>query len=336
MSIIIIAEAGVNHNGSMELACKMIDAAAKGGADFVKFQTVASVDNLTATDAPLAAYQKQNMASEAPATQKQMLRKLMLPLEQYAALARECGRRGIGFLSTPFDIESVAYLAGLGVPMMKVPSGEVTDLPYLRAVGATGLPVVMSTGMCTLADIENALEALYMAGTPEGAVTLLHCNTQYPTPYADVNLRAMHTLAQAFGTSVGYSDHTPGTEVAIAAAALGATIIEKHFTLSREMPGPDHAASLEPDELRDMVSAVRHIELALGSAAKHITPSERANAAVARRSIVARRRIEAGATITADDLAAKRPGTGISPMRWDEVVGRTAKRAFNPDELIEL
>ena len=331
---IIIAEAGVNHNGSPELARKMIAEARKAGADYVKFQAVARVENLISTSAPMARYQKQNTGSEG--SQLEMVRALMLPLEEYAMLAECCRQEGIGFVATPFDIPSIGYLASLGMHFMKVPSGEITNLPYLRAVAAAGLPVVMSTGMATMEEVREAVDVLLQWGLSLSEITLLHCTTEYPTPYGEVNLRAMHTMAHEIGTAVGYSDHTRGIEVPIAAVALGASVIEKHFTLDRSLPGPDHKASLTPVELASMVTAIRHTEQTLGSGEKEVTHSERANIAVARRSIVAARTILPGTIITPDDIAAKRPGTGLSPMRWDEVVGSVAKRRFEPDELIEL
>lgn len=331
---IIIAEAGVNHNGSVELARRMIVEARKAGADYVKFQAVARVENLIATSAPMARYQKQNTGSDG--SQLEMVRTLMLPLEEYAILAECCRQEGIGFVATPFDIPSIGYLASLGMDFMKVPSGEITDLPYLRAVAAAGLPVVMSTGMAKMEEVRAAVDVLLHGGLSISEITLLHCTTEYPTPYGEVNLRAMHTMAHKIGTAVGYSDHTCGIEVPIAAVALGACVIEKHFTLDRSLPGPDHKASLTPDELTSMVNSIRHIEQTLGSGEKEVTQSERANIAVARRSIVAARTILPGTIITTDDIAAKRPGTGLSPMRWDEVVGSVAKRRFEPDELIEL
>ncbi len=331
---VIIAEAGVNHNGSMELAAKMIIAAKNAGADYVKFQAVARTENLIARSAVMADYQVRNTGVEE--SQLEMVRRLMFPLQEYAELAKICRAEGIGFVATPFDLESVDYLASLGMDFMKVPSGEITDKPYLQAVAATGLPVVMSTGMSTMADIDAALTVLYAGGLTADKITLLHCNTEYPTPFADVNLRVMATLKREFGTAVGYSDHTRGIEVPIAAAALGASVIEKHFTLSRSLEGPDHAASLTPDELTAMVAAVRNVELALGSDIKCVTDSESKNISVARRSIVAAREIPAGHTITAADLTTKRPGTGISPMRIDEVIGTVASRHYNPDDLIEL
>lgn len=331
--VIIIAEAGVNHNGSAENAFRMIDAAADAGADYVKFQTF-KAEKLANTSAAQADYQKRNTGCSE--SQLDMLRRLELGDDTFRELQAYCVSKGIGFLSTPFDIDSVRFLASLGMDYMKIPSGEITNLPYLRAVAATGLPVIMSTGMCTNDDIRAALDALLNGGLTIGQISLLHCNTQYPTPMSDVNLRAMESLRSAFGTDVGYSDHTLGIEVPIAAVALGATVIEKHFTLDRTMPGPDHKASLEPAELKAMVHAIRNIEHALGSPDKHVTPSEDANIAVARKSIVAARHINKGEVLSDENLCAKRPGTGISPMRWDEVCGQHAIRDFEKDEIIEI
>ncbi len=331
---IIIAEAGVNNNGDFTRAKEMVVAAKNAGADYVKFQAVSDTSNLISRGASMADYQKRNTGSEQ--SQLEMVRRLMLPLEQYRDLSELCRSEGIGFVATPFDIASVEYLASLGMDFMKVPSGEITDKPYLEAIAAAGMKVVMSTGMSTLGDIEQALTVLYKGGITEDMITLLHCNTEYPTPFSDVNLRAMATLRQAFGTSVGYSDHTLGTDVPVAAVALGASVIEKHFTMSRDLEGPDHAASLVPEELDRMVRSIRNVELALGSPVKRVSGSEQRNLAVARRSIVAARKIEAGQIMTRDDLTAKRPGNGISPMLIDDVVGRRAIRDFNIDDLIEL
>ncbi len=331
--VIIIAEAGVNHNGSAENAFRMIDAAADAGADYVKFQTF-KAEKLANASAAQADYQKRNTGCSE--SQLDMLRRLELGDDTFRELHAYSLSKGIGFLSTPFDIDSVRFLASLGMDYMKIPSGEITNLPYLRAVAATGLPVIMSTGMCTNDDIRAALDALLNGGLTIGQISLLHCNTQYPTPMSDVNLRAMESLRTAFGTEVGYSDHTLGIEVPIAAVALGATVIEKHFTLDRNMPGPDHKASLEPAELKAMVHAIRNIGHALGSPDKHVTLSEAANIAVARKSIVAARRINKGEVLSDENLCTKRPGTGISPMRWDEVCGRTAIRDFEKDEIIEI
>lgn len=330
---LIIAEAGVNHNGDLARAMEMIAAAKEAGADYVKFQAVKHVGNLIAADAPVADYQRRNTGAT---SQLEMVGRLMLPMEQYATLARACRESGIGFAATPFDLPSISFLASLGIDFMKVPSGEITNKPYLREVARMGLPVIMSTGMSTLGETEAALEILISGGITTDRITLLHCNTEYPTPYADVNLRAMLTLLRAFGTSVGYSDHTLGIEVPVAAVALGAEVIEKHFTMSRELQGPDHAASLTPGELKAMVAAIRHTEQAMGDGRKSPSRSERRNINVARRSIVAARPISKGEKFTDENLAAKRPGGGISPMQWDEVVGRIAPRDFKPDEPITI
>ncbi len=329
---IIIAEAGVNHNGSPETAFRLAEEAARAGADYVKFQTFRA-DRLVTAASRTAEYQQRNCQAE---SQLEMLRRLELSDEDFIRLARHCREIGIKFLSTPFDCESVGFLADLGIDMMKVPSGEITNLPYLRAIGATKLPVAMSTGISTLADIESAINALTDAGTPRDMITLLHCNTEYPTPFADVNLRAMLTLREAFGLPAGYSDHTAGIEVPVAATALGATMIEKHFTLDKSAAGPDHAASLDPAELAAMVKAVRNVDSALGSRIKTPSPSEMKNIAVARKSIVAAKKIKKGETLTDSNLTAKRPGDGLSPMLWDMVVGTAAVRDFMPDDQIIL
>lgn len=330
---IIIAEAGVNHNGSLDLALRMVREAARAGVDYVKFQTF-SAEKLVAASAPMAAYQKANTGSDG--SQLDMLRALELRAADFARLADECRSCGVGFMSSPFDLDSIGLLAGLGQDHWKIPSGEITNLPYLRAIGSLGGSVIMSTGMSVPADIEAALRVLEEAGTPRSQVTLLHCNTQYPTPMADVNLRAMDSL-RAFGCrAVGFSDHTPGIEVPVAAVALGAAVIEKHFTLDKTMPGPDHRASLDVAELAAMVSAIRNVELALGSPEKRVTPSEAPNAAVARKSIVAARPIRRGELIDESCLDVKRPGTGLSPMLWDRVIGTRAIRDFDREEMIEI
>lgn len=330
MGVYIIAEAGVNHNGSFDLACRLVDAAKAAGADCIKFQTFRS-QNLVSRNAGKADYQKDTTGD---GSQSDMLSKLELSYDAFSRLKQYCEEVGITFLSTPFDLESVAFLDELGVPFWKIPSGEVTNLPYLEALAKTGRPVVMSTGMCEMGEIEAAIRVLREHGTAD--IRLLHCNTEYPTPFADVNLRAMETMRRAFGVEVGYSDHTKGIEVPIAAVALGATIIEKHFTLDRNMEGPDHKASLEPDELAAMVSAIRNIEQALGSGVKTVSPSERKNIAVARKSIVAKRAIKAGERLTEENLTVKRPGSGVSPMRWRGVLGTAAIRDFEEDEMIEV
>ena len=330
MSIYIIAEAGVNHNGSAETARRLADAAKAAGADCVKFQTF-KAEKLVAHGAQKAEYQKNTTGG---GSQEEMLKKLELSYDDFAALKEYCDRIGICFLSTPFDPESIDFLNTLEMPFWKIPSGEVTNYPYLRAIAKTGKPVVMSTGMCSLEEIRAAIRALKENGA--GEIRLLHCNTEYPTPFEDVNLKAMQTLREEFGLETGYSDHTQGIEVPVAAAALGAVIIEKHFTLDRNMEGPDHKASLEPEELAGMVRTIRNIEKAVGTGIKTPSPSERKNMAVARKSIVAKERIRAGETLTEENLAAKRPGTGISPMRWNEVIGMKAVRDFEEDEQIEL
>lgn len=333
MKTLIIAEAGVNHNGDLALARQLIDVAADAGADLVKFQTF-SADRLVATKARKAEYQK--LATDAGESQHAMIRRLELTRAMHEALIAYCKSRVIRFFSTGFDLESINLLAELGLDRFKVPSGEITNLPYLRHVGRYAKPVILSTGMATLGEIEAALEVLEQAGTPRDRITVLHCNTEYPTPMADVNLRAMLAIRDAFGVAVGYSDHTAGVEVAIAAVALGAKVIEKHFTLDRNLPGPDHKASLEPNELKAMVAAIRNIEQALGDGIKRPSASEAKNKPVARKSLVAACAIRAGELFSASNLAVKRPGTGLSPMRWDEILGRKAPRDFAADDLIEI
>ena len=330
MSVYIIAEAGVNHNGSFDLACKLVDAAKKAGADCIKFQTFKS-NNLVSHNAQKAEYQK-NTTGEG--SQVEMLKKLELSYVEFLALKKHCDEVGICFLSTPFDFESIDFLNSVDMPFWKIPSGEVTNYPYLVALARTEKPVVMSTGMCEMTEIEAAIKVLRDNGAED--IKLLHCNTEYPTPFEDVNLRAMNTMKDEFNLEVGYSDHTKGIEVPIAAVALGATIIEKHFTLNRNMEGPDHKASLEPHELAAMVESIRHIEKAIGTGDKTPSPSEIKNKAVARKSIVAKKRIEAGEIFTEEIITVKRPGFGISPMRWNEVLGKKAIRAFDEDELIEI
>lgn len=331
---IIIAEAGVNHNGQYELATKLVDAAKDAGADYVKFQTSKRPENVTSRFAQRATYQKKNLGEDG--SQLSMLKKIRLEFPDYIELKAYCDQKGIKFMSTPFDLPAVDFLYGLGMDYMKIPSGEITNLPYLRKIAKLGVPVIMSTGMCELQDVSNAVKVLYDNGLQPKDITLLHCNTEYPTPYEDVNLQAMLTLKKEFGVRVGYSDHTKGIEVPIAAVAMGAEVIEKHFTLDRTLPGPDHVASLEPDELKAMVDAIRNIEKAIGSGNKTISESERKNIAIARKSIIAARAIKAGEMLTEENLTVKRPGNGISPMRWDEVIGTAAVRDFEEDELIEL
>lgn len=330
MSVYIIAEAGVNHNGSFDLACKLVDAAKTAGVDCIKFQTFKS-KNLVSRNAQKADYQK---TTTGDGSQVDMLKKLELTHNEFLKLKEYCDQVGICFLSTPFDFDSIDFLDSIDMPFWKIPSGEITNYPYLVALAKTGKPVVMSTGMCDMMEIEAAIKVLRENGTKE--IRLLHCNTEYPTPFEDVNLRAMQTMRDTFGLEVGYSDHTKGIEVPVAAVALGATVIEKHFTLDRNLEGPDHKASLESDELSAMVSSIRHIEKALGSGNKTPSPSEKKNIAIARKSIVAKRAIKAGEIFTEENITVKRPGSGISPMRWMEVLGAKASRNFDEDELIEL
>jgi len=333
MKTLIIAEAGVNHNGDLSLARQMIDVAARAGADMVKFQTF-SADRLVTRYAEKANYQQQN--TDASESQYEMLHRLELDRESHEALIQHCKKCGISFFSTAFDMLSVDFLHELGLEQFKIPSGEITNLPYLRHIGRLDKPIILSTGMSDMDEIEAALETLERAGTARGKITVLHCNTAYPTPMVDVNLNAMLTIRDQLGVAVGYSDHTPGIEVSIAAVALGATVIEKHFTLDRGLPGPDQKASLEPDELDALVSAVRNIEKAMGDGVKRPSPSELQNRAAARRSLVAARPIREGELFSEENLGVKRPGSGLSPMRWDDVVGRRAPRNFAPDEQIEL
>ena len=330
MSVYIIAEAGVNHNGSFELACRLVDEAKKAGADCIKFQTF-KAENLVSRNAQKADYQKETTGD---GSQIEMLRKLELSNDEFLELKVYCDKKEICFLSTPFDIDSIEFLNSIDMPFWKIPSGEVTNLPYLLALATTGKPVVMSTGMCDLEEVEAAIKVLRENGTKE--IKLLHCNTEYPTPFEDVNLRAMLTMKDAFDLEVGYSDHTKGIEVPIAAVALGATVIEKHFTLDCNMDGPDHKSSLEPDELAAMITSIRNIEKALGSANKTPSESEKKNKAVARKSIVSKTNIKKGEEFTEDNITVKRPGTGISPMKWFEVLGEKATRDYHEDELIEL
>lgn len=333
MKTLIIAEAGVNHNGDLELARALVDAAADAGADMVKFQTFIA-DRIVTRNAAKADYQTR--AAESGESQYAMLKRLELDRVAHEQLIDYCRHRDIIFLSTAFDLQSVDMLVELGLDRFKVPSGEITNLPYLRHIGRHGKPVLMSTGMASLGEVEQAIEALEAAGTPRSLVTVLHCNTEYPTPMADVNLKAMLSMRDAFGVQVGYSDHTGGIEVAIAAVALGAHVVEKHVTLDRNLPGPDHKASLEPREFATMVAAIRNIEAALGDGIKRPSASEARNKGVARKSLVAACTIRSGDIFSMTNITAKRPGTGLSPMRWDEVVGRAARRDFAADEPIEL
>ena len=330
---IIIAEAGVNHNGDLSLAKGLINVAAEAGADFVKFQTFNS-DRLVTKSAEKADYQKQ--ATDKTESQYAMLSRLELSELMHHELIAHCAVCNIGFLSSGFDIESVDFLASLGQNLFKIPSGEITNLPYLRHIGQLGKAVVMSTGMASLGEIEAAIDVLEEAGTPREKLTVLHCTTEYPTPMNEVNLRAMTSIKTVFNVSVGYSDHTLGIEIACAAVAIGATVIEKHFTLDRKLPGPDHKASLEPARLKAMVANIRNIEVALGDGIKRVTTSEVKNKEIVRKSLVATNVIVAGDLFTAKNIGIKRPGIGISPMRRDEVIGKRASRNFIVDELIEL
>ena len=330
---LIIAEAGVNHNGDLELAKKLVEVAAQAGADLVKFQTF-KADRLVTAAAQKAPYQE--ASTGAGESQYEMLRRLELSDEAHHVLLEHCRALGIGFLSTGFDIESVDFLVSLGVRLFKVPSGEITNLPYLRHVGAKRGEVILSTGMATLGEVEAALDALVQAGTPKSNIIVLHCTTEYPTPMEAVNLKAMLSMQAAFQLRVGYSDHTEGIAIAPAAVALGACVVEKHFTMDRNLPGPDHRASLEPRELAALVRSIRAVEVALGDGVKRLTAAEAHNKPVARKSIVAARAIAQGELFSAQNLAVKRPGTGISPMRWDEVLGQRAPRDFKPDEPVKL
>lgn len=327
----IIAEAGDNHNGSFDLALKLVDKAVEAGADCVKFQTFVT-ENVISKFAEKAEYQKENTGAEE--SQFDMVKKLELSFEQFRKIQKYCQQKGIMFLSTPFDLDSIDFLQEIGIPFWKIPSGEITNLPYLEKIAHTGKDIIMSTGMCTMQEIEEGLRILRKNGA--GKITLLHCNTEYPTPYNDVNLRAMQTLRDRFQVPVGYSDHTKGIEVPIAAVACGASVIEKHFTLDHNMEGPDHKASLEPEELNKMVKAIRNIELAMGSKDKFPTESEKKNIEIARKSIVAKRDIKKGEVLSEDNLYIKRPGNGISPMRWYDVLGTIAIKDFQEDELIVL
>ncbi len=337
----IIAEAGVNHNGDIRLAREMVKAAKAAGADYVKFQT-AKPELVISSFAPKAEYQK-STTGEAE-SQLEMCKAIHLPLSDYAELKKLCEDEGIGFMSTPFDLVSIDLLTDLGQDYMKVPSGEITNLPYLRKIAMSGQKVILSTGMATMDEIGDAL--LILTGEhplypSESRLTLddiivLHCTTEYPCPYNDVNLEAMTAIKERFGVKVGYSDHTRGLEVSLAAAAMGAVVIEKHFTLSRRLPGPDHKASLEPDELKELVDSVRHIEAAMGNGVKAPAPSEVPNMTVARKSIVAACPIKKGDRFTEENITVKRPGNGISPLKWDSVIGKSAPRDFEYDELITL
>lgn len=331
--VLIIAEAGVNHNGSLELAKQLVDKAVEAGVDYVKFQ--AGIPELVASKfARKAEYQKATTGAQE--SQLDMIRKITLTPRQQRQLAAYCRETGARYLCTPFDLPSIELLQELGMQLWKIPSGEITNYPYLKVIAQTGLPVIMSTGMADMKDIGEALEVLTKYGTPRNKITLLHCTTEYPAPKDEVNLLAMKTLKECFGVETGYSDHTQGIEIPIAAVAMGARVIEKHFTLDRNMEGPDHKASLEPHELKSMVECIRNVEKALGDGIKKVTASEFKNKVIARKSIVAFRNIAAGEVFSEENLITKRPANGLSPMRWEEVIGQIAKRDFQEDEPIEL
>lgn len=327
--VIIIAEAGVNHNGSMELAKEMVRKAKEADVDYIKFQTFVP-KKLVSQYADKADYQKETTGGDQ--SQLQMLEKLALTYDDFAELRVYCSEVGIGFISTPFDLDSIDFLETLDMDFWKVPSGEVTNLPYLEKIGKTGRDVVISTGMCEMSEIKDAVKVLEESGARK--ITVLHCNTEYPTPYGDVNLKAMLHIGRETEKPIGYSDHTLGIEIPVAAVALGATVIEKHFTLDKTMEGPDHRASLEPEELKTMVSAIRHIEAGLGDGIKRRTASESKNVSVARKSIVAKKHICKGEIFSEDNITVKRPGTGISPMKWYEVIGKIADRNYDEDQII--
>lgn len=331
MSVYIIAEAGVNHNGRLELAKQLVDRAKEAGADCIKFQTFIA-KNIASKNAVKAEYQKQRTGSEE--SQLEMLQKLELSFDEFIALNEYCKGKEIEFLSTAFDFESIDFLSSLNMSVWKIPSGDITNLPYLLKIAKMNKPVILSTGMSTMSEVSDAIKILRENGS--GEITVLHCTTEYPTPYEDVNLTAMRTIANEFGVPVGYSDHTRGIEIPIAAVSMGATVIEKHFTLNRNMEGPDHKASLDPDELKDMVNAIRNVEKAMGTGEKTPAASEIKNMAIARKSIVASRTIKKGEIFSEENITVKRPGNGISPMKWFEVIGKGAFRDFEEDELIEI
>lgn len=330
--VFVIAEAGVNHNGDLDLALQLVDVAAAAGCDAVKFQTFHAA-SLASRSAPMAAYQEHN--TQRSESQADMLARLELSHEDHLAIKARAAQKGIMFFSTAFDEASLTFLAGLDIPVWKIPSGEITNKPYLRCIAGLGKPVILSTGMATLAEIGEAVDVLLDSGLERAMLSVLHCTTDYPTQFEHVNLRAMANLGAALGVVVGYSDHTLGCEMPVAAVALGARVIEKHFTLDRLMSGPDHKASLEPDELAQMVAQIRHVEAALGDGIKRPTGPELANRGVARKSIVAARSIRKGEMLSQEMLTAKRPGTGISPMQWDLLIGRMARRDYEADEAIE-
>ncbi len=331
--VFIIAEAGVNHNGSLKTAKRLVDAAVYAGADAVKFQSF-KAESLASKYSPKAVYQEK--ATDKNENQLEMLKKLELDAKAHKELLSYCRKKRIIFLSSAFDLESIDLLVGLGLRTFKIPSGEITNLPYLRKIGSLGKKIIMSTGMSSLSEVKVALSVLIKSGTKKKNIVVLHCNTEYPTPFKDANLLAMVTMKNTLGVAVGYSDHTLGTEIVFAAIALGASVIEKHLTLDKNMTGPDHRASLEPEELKYMIKAVRNIEEAMGSGVKRPSPSERANINVVRKSIVARANIKKEEYFTEKNIAVKRPGTGISPMRWDFLLDKIAKKNFYQDEIIRI
>lgn len=332
--VLIIAEAGVNHNGSIDLAKQLVDKAVEAGVDIIKFQTFKS-EKLVSKAAKQAEYQQRNIGKKDEG-QLAMLKKLELSQQDHEELIAYCNEKGIRFFSTAFDMDSIDYLHSLNLGLWKIPSGEITNFPYLRKIATFGEPIILSTGMSELNEIEEAIQVLIKYGVTKEDITVLHCTTEYPTPFTDVNLKAMLQIGDKFGVKIGYSDHTKGIEVPIAAVALGATVIEKHFTLDKTMEGPDHKASLEPDELKAMVTSIRNIENALGSGHKHVSDSERKNIEIVRKSIVAACPIKQGEMLTEENLTVKRPGNGISPMRWNEVIGTIALKDFEEEEVIVL
>lgn len=331
--VLVIAEAGVNHNGDFKLACEMVRVAAAAGADFVKFQTF-NTASLVSAKAKKAAYQKEALPEDE--SQFNMLKKLELSYEQFTQLKSECAKNNIGFLSTAFDLDSIDFLNKLEIPFFKIPSGEITNYPYLNKIAQLKKPVIISTGMATVDEIQSAMDVFLQAGLSRDKITVLHCSTEYPTPFTHVNLNAMKTLEKKLNTKIGYSDHTLGIEVSVAAVALGAQVIEKHFTLDQNMSGPDHRASLNPTQLKDMIQAIRNVEASLGSDEKKPSSVEMENRVAARKSIVASKVIQAGDAFSEENLTTKRPGNGLSPMKWKEILGKKAKKQFNPDDLIEL
>jgi N,N'-diacetyllegionaminate synthase len=332
MSVLIIAEAGVNHNGEIEIAKSLIDAAVESKVDIVKFQTF-SADRQVTKNAGKAKYQIET--TDKNETQHSMLKKLELSIEMHIELINHCKKRNIEFISTAFDIQSVNLLQSLGQRLFKIPSGEITNFPYLEHIGKIGKPIILSTGMSTLNEIRIALELLQKAGTSKNLITVLHCTTSYPVPMSDVNLLAMRTIKDEFEVKVGYSDHTLGIEIPIAAVALGASVIEKHFTLDRNLPGPDHKASLEPNELQEMIRTIRNVEQAMGDGIKKVMPSETENRDVVRKSMVAIKEIKKGEIFTSENLSTKRPGNGMSPMNWELIIGKSSKHNYEVDELIK-